>query len=240
MRLCVLRSEMAARGGTRMPRLEPQTNSSRRGAHPLSDLLFLYFTSGTTARPKLVAHTQVSYPVGHLSTMYWLGIKPGDVHLNVSSPGWAKHAWSCFLRRGMHRPPYLAYQYERFDACAVARSAGSPCGVTTFCAPPTVWRMLIQQGLWEVARAAARGRERRRAAEPRVINRVRDAWGLTLRDGFGQTETTALVGNPPAAGEGRLHGAAAARPTCRPRRCRRSSSAMRGDFVDLADRADSR
>ena len=61
------------------------------------DLLFLYFTSGTTARPKLVAHTQVSYPVGHLSTMYWLGLRPGDVHLNLSSPGWAKHAWSSFF-----------------------------------------------------------------------------------------------------------------------------------------------
>src|SRR5262249_42995618 len=58
------------------------------------DTLLLYFTSGTTARPKLVEHTHASYPVGHLSTMYWIGLKPGDVHLNISSPGWAKHAWS--------------------------------------------------------------------------------------------------------------------------------------------------
>src|SRR5580692_303185 len=61
------------------------------------DPLFLYFTSGTTAQPKLVEHTQVSYPIGHLSTMYWLGLRPGDVHLNVASPGWAKHAWSNFF-----------------------------------------------------------------------------------------------------------------------------------------------
>ena len=59
-----------------------------------TDPLLLYFTSGTTAKPKLVEHTHASYPVGHLSTMYWLGLRPGDVHLNVSSPGWAKHAWS--------------------------------------------------------------------------------------------------------------------------------------------------
>src|SRR5262245_54230158 len=64
------------------------------GVTRAGDPLLLYFTSGTTALPKLVAHTQVSYPVGHLSTMYWIGIQPGDVHLNLSSPGWAKHAWS--------------------------------------------------------------------------------------------------------------------------------------------------
>ena len=58
-----------------------------------SDPLLLYFTSGTTSKPKLVGHTQVTYPVGHLSTMYWIGLQPGDVHLNISSPGWAKHAW---------------------------------------------------------------------------------------------------------------------------------------------------
>ena len=59
-----------------------------------SDPLLLYFTSGTTAQPKLVEHTHASYPAGHLSTMYWIGLQPGDVHLNISSPGWAKHAWS--------------------------------------------------------------------------------------------------------------------------------------------------
>src|ERR1700730_12588868 len=64
------------------------------GPTPATDPLFLYFTSGTTAKPKLVEHTHISYPVGHLSTMYWLGLQPGDVHLNISSPGWAKHAWS--------------------------------------------------------------------------------------------------------------------------------------------------
>ncbi len=160
------------------------------------DLLFLYFTSGTTARPKLVAHTQVSYPIGHLSTMYWLGVKPGDVHLNVSSPGWAKHAWSCFFGPWNAQATVLAYQYERFDACALLDQLVR-CGVTTFCAPPTVWRMLIQQNLekWRVQlREVASAGE---PLNPEVINRVRDAWGLTLRDGFGQTETSALVGNPP-------------------------------------------
>ena len=160
------------------------------------DLLFLYFTSGTTARPKLVAHTHASYPIGHLSTMYWLGLKPGDVHLNLSSPGWAKHAWSCFFAPWNAQACVLAYQYERFDAGALLDQIVR-CKVTTFCAPPTVWRMLIQQDLrrWPVAL-----REVVSAGEPlnpEVIEQVQQAWGLTIRDGYGQTETTAQVGNSP-------------------------------------------
>lgn len=160
------------------------------------DLLLLYFTSGTTARPKLVAHTQVSYPVGHLSTMYWLGLRPGDVHLNLSSPGWAKHAWSSFFAPWNAQACVLSLQYDRFDARVVLDQMAR-CGVTTFCAPPTVWRLLIQQDLasWQVnLREAASAGE---PLNPEVIECVREAWGITIRDGFGQTETTALVGNPP-------------------------------------------
>ena len=160
------------------------------------DLLLLYFTSGTAARPKLVVHTHVSYPVGHLSTMYWLGLKPGDVHLNLSSPGWAKHAWSSLFAAWNAQATILAYHYERFDARALLAKLVE-CQVSTFCAPPTVWRMLIQHDLreWRVTlREVASAGE---PLNPEVIARVRDAWGVTIRDGFGQTETTAQVGNPP-------------------------------------------
>ncbi len=161
------------------------------------DPMLLYFTSGTTAQPKLVEHTQTSYPVGHLSTMYWIGLQPGDLHLNVSSPGWAKHAWSCFFAPWNAGATIVIYNYERFDADALLDQMVR-VGVTTFCAPPTVWRMITQTELAADHRLSLR--ECVAAGEPlnpEVIDQIRHAWGITVRDGFGQTETTAQVGNPP-------------------------------------------
>ncbi len=160
------------------------------------DLLLLYFTSGTTAQPKLVAHTHASYPVGHLSTMYWIGLQGADVHLNMSSSGWAKHAWSCVFAPWDAGATVVVHQTTRFDSAALLRVLVE-CGVTTFCAPPTVWRMLVQQDLAAYEPVL---REVVAAGEPlnaEVIEQVRAAWGMTVRDGFGQTETTALVGNSP-------------------------------------------
>ena len=162
------------------------------------DTLLLYFTSGTTAEPKLVEHTHLSYPVGHLSTMYWIGLQPGDVHLNVSSPGWAKHAWSSFFAPWNAEATILVVNQPRFDAAALLETMAQE-SVTTFCAPPTVYRMLIQQDLapW---RERLSLREMVGAGEPlnpEVIQQVQDGLGVTIRDGFGQTETTAQVGNSP-------------------------------------------
>ena len=162
------------------------------------DPLLLYFTSGTTALPKLVEHTNVSYPIGHLSTMYWIGLRPGDVHLNVSSPGWAKHAWSCVFAPWLAGATVCVYNYSRFDAAAMLDVLAS-AGVTTFCAPPTVWRMLVQHDLKSRAGTLSL-RELVGAGEPlnpEVIETVERAWGLTIRDGFGQTETTLQIGNSP-------------------------------------------
>src|SRR5579872_1370115 len=116
------------------------------GETKAQDPLLLYFTSGTTAKPKLVLHSHQSYPVGHLSTMYWLGLSPGDVHLNISSPGWAKHAWSCFFAPWNAGATVFIVNQRRFSARGLLDTVAR-CGVTTFCAPPTVWRMLIQEDL---------------------------------------------------------------------------------------------
>jgi len=160
------------------------------------DTLLLYFTSGTTAKPKLVEHTHTSYPVGHLSTMYWIGLQPGDVHLNVASPGWAKHAWSNVFAPWIAEACVLIVNYTRFDADRLLDEIVR-CGATTFCAPPTVWRMLIQADLGRVQVPLREVVGAGEPLNPEVISQVRKAWGLTIRDGYGQTETSVLIANTP-------------------------------------------
>jgi acetyl-CoA synthetase len=161
-----------------------------------TDPLLIYFTSGTTAQPKMVTHSHVSYPVGHLSTLYWIGLKPGDTHLNISSPGWAKHAWSSFYAPWLAEASILTIDQPAFDARFVLDQIRDRA-VDCFCAPPTVWRMLLQERIeqWPV-----RLREAVSAGEPlnpHVVERVREVWGIDVRDGYGQTETTAQIGNTP-------------------------------------------
>ncbi|MEU7719206.1 AMP-binding protein [Streptomyces tibetensis] len=160
------------------------------------DPLMLYFTSGTTARPKLVEHTHTSYPIGHLSTMYWIGLQPGDVHLNISSPGWAKHAWSNLFAPWNAEATVFLHNYTRFDAVRLMTEMDR-AGVTTFCAPPTVWRMLIQADLTQLRTPPREVVAAGEPLNPEVIEQVRRAWHLTIRDGFGQTETAVQVANSP-------------------------------------------
>jgi acetyl-CoA synthetase len=166
------------------------------GPTKADDPMLLYFTSGTTAKPKLVRHSQRSYPVGGLSTMYWLGLQPGDVHLNISSPGWAKHAWSCFFAPWNAGATVFVVNQPRFDAKALLATIGR-CAVTTLCAPPTVWRLFIQERLADFKVSLREVCGAGEPLNPEVIDQVRTAWGLTIRDGYGQTETTALAGNSP-------------------------------------------
>ena len=169
---------------------------SPHGPTPANAPLLLYFTSGTTAKPKLVEHTHVSYPVGHLSTMYWLGLRPGDIHLNLSTPGWAKHAWSGFFAPWNAGATVFVYNWLRFNAKTMLDVIVRH-GVTTLCASPTIWRQLLSENL---ANYPVRLREvvsSGQPLDPEIIRHVEKRWSLTIRDGYGQTETTALIGNAP-------------------------------------------
>lgn len=163
---------------------------------PADDIALIYFTSGTTSRSKMVAHTHVSYPVGHLSTLYWIGLEPGDVHLNVASPGWAKHAWSNFFAPLIGEATIFIYNYARFDANQLM-SVMDAEGVTSICAPPTVWRMLIQADLTQMVQPPSKVLAAGEPLNPAVIEAVNTAWNADIRDGFGQTETTLQIANTP-------------------------------------------
>ncbi|NVM96630.1 AMP-binding protein [Arthrobacter wenxiniae] len=160
------------------------------------DTMLLYFTSGTTSKAKLVEHTHTSYPVGHLSTMFWIGLEPGDVHLNVASPGWAKHAWSNVFTPWIAEACVFVYNYTRFDAKALMTQMDAE-HVTSFCAPPTVWRMLIQADLTQLKTPPTKVVSAGEPLNAEVIGQVERAWGQLIRDGFGQTETTVQVANTP-------------------------------------------
>jgi len=163
----------------------------------LQDELLIYFTSGTTARPKLVLHTYGSYPIGHLSTMYWIGFKPGDIHYNISAPGWAKHAWSSIFGVWNAEATSFVYNYTgKFNPKEVLRII-SEHKVNTICAPPTVWRFLLLENLKEYKFALKQIVSAGEPLNPEIIQKVKEATGLTLREGFGQTETTLQVGTFP-------------------------------------------
>jgi acetyl-CoA synthetase len=157
------------------------------------DPLLQYFTSGTTSKPKLVTHTHQSYPVGHLSTMYWTGLDEHDVHLNVSTAGWGKHAWSSFFAPWNAGATVMAYGYSRFNIeqflqCLVENP------VTSLCAPPTVWNQLCQKPLKDYPISLRQGLSAGEPLSPKTMAVIKDAWGFIPREGYGQTETTALIG----------------------------------------------
>jgi acetyl-CoA synthetase len=159
----------------------------------VTDPMLLYFTSGTTSRPKLVEHNHQSYPVGHLITMYWIGLRAGDMHLNISSPGWAKHAYSCFFAPWNAGATIFILNQPRFHAKSMLEAIVAN-KVSTICAPPTVWRMFVQE---DMAAFKTSLRETLSAGEPlnpEVIEHVQGVWGLTPREGYGQTETTLQIG----------------------------------------------
>jgi acetyl-CoA synthetase len=158
------------------------------------DELLIYFTSGTTAKPKLVLQTHRTYPVGHLTTMYWIGVKGGELHYNVSAPGWAKYAYSSIFGVWNAEATSFVYNYTgRFNARQVLEVI-EKYQVNTFCAPPTVWRFLLLEDFRKYHFSLKEMVSAGEPVNPEIIQRVKDATGLTLREGFGQTETTLQIG----------------------------------------------
>jgi acetyl-CoA synthetase len=165
------------------------------GPTPADNVAFCYFTSGTTAAPKLVAHTHVSYPVGHLSSLFWNGLQPGDRHVNLSAPGWAKHSWSSLFVPWNAEATILVLPPGPVDHAALPTLLRNQ-QVNSFCAPPSSWQAVRPY----LGTARPMLREAVSAGEPLPEQLVRDVaqhWGITIREGYGQSETTALIGTCP-------------------------------------------
>jgi len=160
----------------------------------LHDELITYFTSGTTAKPKLVSHTCGSYPIGHLTTMYWIGLRKGDRHYNISAPGWAKHAWSTIFSPWNAEATSFVYNYaERFDHKKVLKLI-EEYEISTLCAPPTVWRFLLLEDMGKCSFSLREVVSAGEPLNPERIQKVNSATGLTIREGYGQTETSLQIG----------------------------------------------
>ncbi|MEN0058410.1 MAG: AMP-binding protein [Bdellovibrio sp.] len=160
------------------------------------DPLFRYFTSTGAAKPRLVEHSYGGFPIGHLSTMYWMGLRPGDVHLGISANGGAMHDWNNFIAPWNAEATLFIYQQERFNAKMVL-DALSEYPITTFCAPPTVWRLLTAEDLDSYKVRLREAVSTGEALSAEIISKVHRSWNIFVRDGYGQTETATLIGIPP-------------------------------------------
>ncbi|OGR12879.1 MAG: acetyl-CoA synthetase [Desulfobacterales bacterium RIFOXYA12_FULL_46_15] len=176
---------------------ENEITEAGAGKTKSSDILFCFFTSGTTGLPKRVGHTAASYPLGHLSTTVMIGVQPDDIHHNLSAPGWAKWAWSGFFAPFNVGAATTGFKFSVLDGEQYL-DAVSNHKITTFCAPPTAWKMFVNMNLDSFNLSCIR--QSVSAGEPlnaSVIERWKKHTGTEIRDFYGQTETTAMIGNPP-------------------------------------------
>ncbi|MCF0121589.1 MAG: AMP-binding protein, partial [Oscillospiraceae bacterium] len=159
------------------------------------DYMLMYFTSGTSGYPKIAAHNY-KYPLGHFITAkYWQCVVPDGLHLTISDTGWAKAAWGKIYGQWLCEAGLFIYDFDRFDANDILPMF-KKYGITTFCAPPTMYRFLIKEDLSRfdlssIKHATIAGE----ALNPEVFHQFKKATGLSVMEGFGQTESTVIVGN---------------------------------------------
>ena len=160
-----------------------------------SDPMLMYFTSGTSGYPKLAAHNY-KYPLGHFITAkYWHRVNPDGLHLTISDTGWAKSSWGKIYGQWLCEAPIFVYDFDRFDAEKILPMFAK-YHITTFCAPPTMYRMLAKQNLERfdlssIEHASTAGE----ALNPEVFRQFQKATGLSIMEGFGQSESTLIIGN---------------------------------------------
>ena len=160
-----------------------------------SDPMLMFFTSGTSGYPKLAAHNY-KYPLGHFITAkYWHRVNPDGLHLTISDTGWAKSSWGKIYGQWLCEAPIFVYDFDRFDAEKIL-PLFAKYQITTFCAPPTMYRMLAKQDLSRfdlssIEHASTAGE----ALNPEVFRQFQNATGLAIMEGFGQSESTLIIGN---------------------------------------------
>ena len=184
------------KGWTSFDMISNEDVSAEKAETKSSDTLFCFFTSGTTGLPKRVGHTALSYPAGHLSTTIMTGLKPDDIHNNLSAPGWSKWAWSSFFAPFNVGATTTGFKFsvlygEQYLDAIYSRS------ITSFCAPPTAWRMFVNMNLDSFDFPSLK--QSISAGEPLnsdVIKKWQKHTSTVIRDYYGQTESTAMIGNP--------------------------------------------
>ncbi len=159
------------------------------------DLMLMYFTSGTSGYPKIAAHNY-KYPLGHFHTAkYWHDVDPDGLHFTISDTGWAKAMWGKLYGQWLAEAATFVYDFDRFDAAEILPMFAK-YNITTFCAPPTMLRMMVKQDISKYDLSSVRHMTTAgEALNPEVYRQFEKATGLQILEGFGQTESTMIIGN---------------------------------------------